>query len=275
MGFGGKGANQAVMAARLGADVTMVGCVGTDMFGDMILANFAGEGIDASAVARVASDSSGVAPIWVDAAGTNRIIVVPGANARMNPDDAARAVAGRDRLDVVIGQFEIPPEVTLAAFRQARERGAITVLNPAPVAEIGAELLAVTDYLIPNEVEFASLTADVALSPDYSDGTLLAAAERWSLRLVVTLGADGAAITGPAGTVTRVAAPRTDAVDTTGAGDAFVGAFSYGLGAGYDPERAARLGCSCASASVAAPGTQTSYPTAAAAALLREALQTR
>lgn len=272
MGFGGKGANQAVMAARLGAEVSMVNCLGTDMFGDMILENFAREGIDTSAVTRVSTDSSGVAPIWVDAAGTNRIIVVPGANARMSADDAARAVAGRDRLDVVIGQFEIPPEVTLAAFRQARARRAITVLNPAPVAEISDELLAVTDYLIPNEVEFAVLASDVSPKPDYGDETLLAVAERWGMRLVVTLGADGAVVASPDGDIVRVSAPRVEAVDTTGAGDAFVGAFSYGLAAGYQPPKAARLGCACASASVAAPGTQSSYPSAQDAARLRDAL---
>lgn len=272
LGFGGKGANQAVMAARLGADVAMVTCLGVDIFGDMTLENFAREGIDTSGITRVSTDSSGVAPIWVDAAGTNRIIVVPGANARMIADDAARAVADRDRLDVVIGQFEIPPEVTLAAFRRARSRGAITVLNPAPVAAISADLLAATDYLIPNEVEFAVLARDAGAEPDYRDGTLLAAAERWGVGLVVTLGAGGAAIVDLDGTVTRVRAPHVDAVDTTGAGDAFVGAFGYGLGAGHSPERAARLGCACASASVTAPGTQSSYPSATAAGQLREGL---
>ncbi len=272
MGFGGKGANQAVMAARLGAEVAMVNCLGTDMFGDMILQNFAREGIDTSAVTRVTTDSSGVAPIWVDAAGTNRIIVVPGANARITEDDAARAVAGREHLDVVIGQFEIPPEVTLSAFRQARARQAITVLNPAPVAEIGDELLEVTDYLIPNEVEFAFLARDVGPAPDYSDETLLAVAERWGVRLVVTLGADGAVVASPDGDLVRAAAPRVEAVDTTGAGDAFVGAFSYGLAAGFGPATAAKLGCVCASASVTAPGTQASYPSAAVAAQLRDAL---
>jgi ribokinase len=272
MGFGGKGANQAVMAARLGADVAMVNCLGTDMFGDRILQNFAREGIDTSAVTRVTTDSSGVAPIWVDREGTNRIIVVPGANARMTEDDAARAVADREHLDVVIGQFEIPPEVTLSAFRRARDRQAITVLNPAPVAEISDELLAVTDYLIPNEVEFAFLAGDLGPEPDYSDQTLLAMAARWGARLVVTLGADGAAVAVPGGSVTRVRAPRVEAVDTTGAGDAFVGAFSYGLAAGYGPERAARLGCACASASVTAPGTQSSYPSRKTAAQLRDGI---
>lgn len=272
MGFGGKGANQAVMAARLGADVAMVNCLGTDTFGDRILENFAREGIDTSAVTRVATDSSGVAPIWVDAAGTNRIIVVPGANSRMTEDDAARAVSAPEHLDVVVGQFEIPPEVTLSAFRQARARDVATVLNPAPVAEIGDDLLAMTDYLIPNEIEFAFLASDISPEPDYSDKTLLAVAARWGVRLVVTLGADGAVVASPDGDIVRVSAPRVEAVDTTGAGDAFVGAFSYGLAAGFDAARAARLGCACASASVTAPGTQSSYPSSTEAARLRDAL---
>src|SRR6185437_10937359 len=133
MGFGGKGANQAVMAARLGARVAMVGALGDDVYAGMTLDNLDRQGVDATHVARVAG-SSGVAPIWVEPDGTNRIIVVGGANDAVDPEAAAAAIGSMDRVDVVIGQLEIPQRVTLSAFRVSRERGAVTILNPAPAA---------------------------------------------------------------------------------------------------------------------------------------------
>lgn len=261
LGFGGKGANQAVMARRLGAAVAMVGCLGDDVFGDMTLANLEREGIDTSGVARAANMSSGVAPIWVDDTGANRIIIVPGANEHLTEQRAAGAVAEAAGVDVVVGQFEIPTAVTIAGFRAAQARGALTVLNPAPFAPVPAELLAVTDFLVPNEVEFAGLTARDAPEVAIGDDELRAAARQWGVRLVVTLGVAGAAIAEPDGDVTRVPAPAVDAVDTTGAGDAFVGAFSFGMAAGWSVPDAARLGCACASDSVTRSGTQSSYPT--------------
>src|SRR5262245_41285169 len=151
LGFGGKGANQAVMASRLGARVSMVNCLGLDVFGDMTLANFEREGIDVTHVTRTAEAASGVAPIWVEPDGANRIVVVPGANEHLRPEDAARAVAETDAVDVVLGQLEIAQDVTTAAFAAGRERGALTVLNPAPAATLAPELLTATDWLVPNE----------------------------------------------------------------------------------------------------------------------------
>ena len=258
-GFGGKGANQAVMARRLGADVVMVTSVGDDIFGEMTIENLAREGIDVTPVTRVAGVSSGVAPIWVEPDGTNRIIVVPGANDHVTAEQAERAVEQAPDVHVVLGQFEVPQAVTAAGFAAARRRGAMTVLNPAPAAAVSPHLIAVTDWLIPNEVEFAHLAA--ASSDDHSaiDDAITAVARALGVRLVVTLGADGAAVCGD-GEVIRVAAPRVHAVDTTGAGDAFVGAFTYGLARGLAPEAAAELGCQCASISVTRRGTQTSFP---------------
>jgi ribokinase len=131
MGFGGKGANQAVMARLLGAEVAMVNCVGDDAYGELTRANLAGFGIDVSYV-YTRPGASGVAPIWVEPDGTNRIIVIPGANHLLTAEQAAAAVTGFPSLDVVIGQFEIPQAVTAAAFAAARRRGATTILNPAP-----------------------------------------------------------------------------------------------------------------------------------------------
>jgi len=257
MGFGGKGANQAVMASLLGAEVAMVNNLGDDSYGDMTLENFARFGIDTSHVARVAG-SSGVAPIWVEADGTNRILIVPGANNTMTPEQATEAIRDLPRPDVVLGQFEIPQPVTTAGFAAARERGATTILNPAPAAMISPDLLAVTDWLVPNEVEFATL-----FGVDPSDAVIVAVAEEKSTRLVVTLGADGVALLTGEGRVARIPAPVVTAVDTTGAGDAFVAGFAYGIALRWDPATAALLGVAVAADSVTREGTQSSFSDAA------------
>ncbi len=254
MGFGGKGANQAVMARLLGADVAMVNCLGDDAYGDMTLENFATYGIDTTHVYRVPG-ASGVAPIWVEPDGTNRIIIVPGANRALTTAQAADAVRSVGDVAVVIGQLEIPQSVTTAGFSVARESGAITIMNPAPAAPLDAELLSVSTWLIPNEVEFAMLAG---VPP--TDDALAAFAVESDTRLLVTLGEAGVALVTEAGQVIRIAATVRDAVDTTGAGDAFVGAFSYGLAAGMDELDAIALGNACAGDSVTRPGTQTSFP---------------
>jgi len=258
MGFGGKGANQAVMAARLGARVAMVGALGDDVYADMTFDNLARQGVDATHVARVPG-SSGVAPIWVEPDGTNRIIVVGGANDAVDPAVAADAVRSMRRLDAVIGQLEIPQAVTTAAFQAARARGVVTILNPAPAASLDPALLAASDWLIPNETEFGILSGSGSVDPD--DAAFAAFSARVGCRLVVTLGSRGAAVVGADGTVTRVPAERVRAIDTTGAGDAFVGAFGYGLAAGFVEATAVRLGIACASDSVTRPGTQSSFAT--------------
>jgi ribokinase len=255
-GFGGKGANQAVMARLLGAEVAFVGALGDDLYATMTLENFARVGVDASGVMRVAG-SSGVAPIWVEEDGTNRIIVVSGANDLATPEHAAAAVAAAERVDIVVGQLEVPQAVTAAGFAAARARGAVTVLNPAPAAPISPELLAVSDWLIPNEVEFGIL---IGSGSDLSDAAMAGFAQRTGSRLVVTLGSGGAALVSPDGRIVRVPAVPVVAMDTTGAGDAFVGAFAVGLGLGLSELDAVRLGIRCASDSVTRPGTQASFP---------------
>lgn len=264
LGFGGKGANQAVMCRRLGATVLMVNCLGDDVFADMTLDNFAAQGIDVTFVRRVAGVSSGVAPIWVEPDGTNRIIVVAGANGRVSADHAREAVLAAPNVDVVLGQLEVPQEATAAGFAAARERGAGTVLNPAPAAELDADLLAVTDWVVPNGTEFAHFArvAGVGYDGDPPDQALSAVAAELGVRLVVTLGAHGAALVSPGGEVLRFPPPEVEVVDTTGAGDAFVGALAYALAIGISEADAVRLGCACASASVTRRGTQTSLPSA-------------
>jgi ribokinase len=271
MGFGGKGANQAVMAARLGALVSMVGALGDDVYAGMTLENLQGQGVDATHIARV-EGSSGVAPIWVEPDGTNRIIVVPGANGEVDPETAAAAIRSIDGIDVVIGQLEIPQPVTGAAFRAARERGAMTILNPAPAAPLDRGLIAGADWLIPNETEFAILAGIDRLDAE-DDQAILAYAGRISQRLLVTLGSRGAALVTPAGEIRRVAATPVTAVDTAGAGDAFVGAFAVGLAAGLNEFAAVRLGIACASDSVTRHGTQSSFASREKAADILEELR--
>ncbi len=256
MGFGGKGANQAVMLQLLAADVQMVACVGNDLYGQMTLDNFASYGIDTSHVL-VAEDSTGVAPIWVEPNGTNRIIVVPGANNSLSRAHAAGAVAAGPAPTVVVGQLETAQPVTTAAFEAGRARGAVTILNPAPAAAIEPSLLFATDWLIPNEIEFAELTGGQDPAEDAAIHTL---AVETASRILITLGAEGAALLTEDRRVVRIPAEPVKAADTTGAGDAFVGGFAYGLAAGWDPIRAATLGIRVASDSVQRPGTQASFP---------------
>ncbi|MDH5422094.1 MAG: ribokinase [Acidimicrobiia bacterium] len=267
MGFGGKGANQAVMARLLGSHVHMIGCLGDDLYGQMYLDNFAEYGVDVTHV-YVTPGSTGVAPIWVEPDGTNRIIIVPGANDLLTPDQAAAGVEAHPGAAIIIGQFEIPQSVTARAFQAARSVGTLTLLNPAPAAPIADELLAATDWLIPNEIEFASIGG----GDPFDDAALTRFAAETRCRLVVTLGEAGVALVGQDGTVRRVSADRVEAVDTTGAGDAFVGSFGHGLAIGLDELAAAQLAMACASDSVTRPGTQTSFPDAVRCRELRREL---
>jgi ribokinase len=236
----------------------MVGAVGDDVFGQSAIKNFVDQGVNTEYLATVPG-SSGVAPIWVDGGGDNRIIVVPGANAKVTVAQVESAINSIKDLKVVIGQFEIPVEVTTAAFAAARKLGITTILNPAPYRDIPAELLAVTDWLIPNSHEFQDLhpqhldPSSVEVISDF------AAAQK--INLVVTLGEDGVVIAD--GAITKVAAQKVKPLDTTGAGDCFVGSFAFGLAMQMSPVKAAALGCQTAGLSVTRPGAQSSYPTAA------------
>lgn len=261
LGFGGKGANQAVMAARAGARVHLSACLGDDVFGEMSWAHYQREGLELAGLRRVPGVTSGVAPIWVDPSGQNRIVVVPGANDSLDAAQAVDAVRSPARLDAVLSQMEVPQPSTMAAFSAARERGATTVLNPAPAHTPIPGLLELCDWVIVNETEFAALLAvDRGGDAAIDDEAMLAAAGRLGCSLVVTLGADGAAVV-QGSRVRRVPAERVNVVDTTGAGDAFVGVFTALLAAGTDALDATRAAIACATASVTARGTQTSYPT--------------
>ena len=255
-GFGGKGANQAVIAAHCGAEVHFVGKLGRDLFGDSIAENFKKLGIDSEYVER--SDTpNGVAHIWVDANGENRIIIIPGANHEIESKKAIEAIESIAGLAVVVAQCEIKQEVTLAAFSAAKKRGCVTILNPAPYQPLSEELLAVTDWIIPNETEFKEL-----LGQDPTSDEVLKKF-RPGKNSIVTLGSEGAVLITSEGNLTRVSAPKVNPVDTTGAGDAFVGVFAFGLASGKNPEDAMKLGIKVASMSVTRKGAQSSYPSQA------------
>ena len=254
-GFGGKGANQAVMAARTGAKVTMITGIGNDGFGDESLQNFKDCQMDNSSVLRL-DTHTGVAHIWVDGQGQNRISIVPGANFKLAPQDAIDEVRKLKNVSVLIAQCEIPQEVTLAAFRTAQELGITTLLNPAPYQPLTDDLLDLTDWLIPNEIEFAELDA-AHRAPDTDE---IIASLREKGRTIVTLGSEGAALVTADGKVKRFAAKKVSATDTTGAGDCFIGAFAAAIASGATEESAVQFGIDCATKSVARKGAQSSYP---------------
>jgi ribokinase len=243
------------MAARTGARVTMITGIGKDGFGDESLQNFKDSEMDTSSVLRYETHT-GVAHIWVDGQGQNRISIVPGANFQITPQDAIEQVNKLKDVSVLIAQCEIPQEVTLAAFRSAQELGITTILNPAPYQPLTDDLLDLTDWLIPNEIEFAEL--DKSHREPNSDEVI--ASLRSKGRTIVTLGSEGAALVTREGHVKRFAANKVSAIDTTGAGDCFIGAFAAALASGASEESAVQFGIDCATKSVMRKGAQSSYP---------------
>ena len=253
MGFGGKGANQAIMASLLGAETYMITCLGEDVYADMTIENYKKNNINIDYL-QIVPGSSGVAPIWVDESGQNRIIVISGSNDHIDAEKAIQALSEIEDLKIIVGQFEIPLEVTERVFSFAKENNITTILNPAPAKIPSENLLSLTDWFIPNEVEFATISKMDA----FIDENLINYGNSLSGNLIVTLGDKGAA-TIDKGSVIKIPAPSVKAVDTTGAGDAFVGAFAYGLASDLTPQDAIKLAIDRASNSVTKPGTQISY----------------
>jgi len=255
MGYGGKGANQAVMAAKLGAEVTMVCKLGRDVFGEGTLENFRECGVETTHVTFTEDAFSGVAPIAVDPEGRNSIIIVTGANDLLSEDDLERARPEIAAAGVVVCQLEIPVETTLAALRIAREEGVRTIFNPAPAREeLPDELYRLSDVLCPNEPETELLTGMPA--GEEAARELLA---RGVGAVVLTLGERGCLVV-EGDSATHVPVEQVRAVDTTGAGDAFVGALAVFLAAGRGLVDAAERANAIAALSVQRRGTQTSFP---------------
>lgn len=254
---GGKATNQAVAAARLGAPTALVTIVGTDERGDRALEFFAAENIDVTRCFRV----DGATDVGVVLLPPSRIPAIVTVLDRNRQLDAARVREAAEIIQsgsIVLCALEAPQEAAVAAFELGRQSGARTILNPAPADEISSELLALTDVLVPNEHE-ASVLARREGSP--ADLAGLLARELPVPVIVVTAGPAGAFVAGEDGTVERVPAPIVEAVDTTGAGDAFIGAFASRLQQGWSTVDATAFGVRAASISVTRPGTMPSFPT--------------
>lgn len=258
LGFGGKGANQAVAARLCGAEVTMVARVGRDLFGPATIRNFQGFGIDTAHVLALEGVSSGVAPIFVDPAGENRIIVVKGANDALTPADVDEATGALERADCIVLQFEVPLPTVVHTIRFAAERGIRCILNPAPAQPVDLRQLAHLDYLVPNETEAEALMGVPIRSAADARRCASALVDAGIRRVILTMGAGGALVAGPDGT-DHVPAFEVEVLDTTGAGDAFIGSFAAFLGEGLPEREAVARASLYAALSTTRVGTQKSF----------------
>ncbi len=260
LGWGGKGANQAVAARLCGAQVSMVARVGDDLFGPATIKNFESQGIDATHVHVVNGVSSGVAPIFVESNGQNRILVVKGANDRLMPADVDEAHAVLEAADCIVLQFEIPLPTVYHTVRFARQHGIRCIVNPAPGQPVEIAALVGVDYFVPNETEAETITGLPVRSIDDAEACARHLVGQGLRRVIITLGENGALVAHEGG-VEVVPPYRVATKDTTGAGDAFVGSFAVFLGEGL-PERDAIARANLyAALSTTSIGTQKSFVT--------------
>ncbi len=258
LGFGGKGANQAVAARLCGGEVLMVARVGNDLFGPATIENFKKVGIDATHVKQVEGLSSGVAPIFVDPDGQNRIFVVKGANETLKPADVDAAAGALRSADCIVLQFEIPLDTVYHAITFARQHNIRCILNPAPGQPVDMRALAGLDYLVPNETEAETITgmpvSNIGDAEKCAD-KLLAHGIR---RVIITLGENGCLLVGHNKREHLPAFP-VRSIDSTGAGDAFIGSFAVFLTEGLTEPEALRRANLYAGLSTTGVGTQKSF----------------
>ncbi len=260
MGFGGKGANQAVMAAKLGGEVVMVSKLGKDIFGENTLKNFQSWGVDTRHVHFTDQAFSGVAPIAVDPDGHNSIIIVTGANDLLAEKEIEAARKDIAAARILVCQLEVPLDITLAALRIARQEGVRTIFNPAPAREnLPDEIFKLSDILCPNESETELLTGLPVGTLEESEAAARVLLKRGMEAVILTLGDRGSLLVSERETV-HVPVNQVEALDTTGAGDAFVGSLAYFLAGGKELPEAIKRANHLAAISVQSSGTQTSFP---------------
>ena len=258
LGFGGKGANQAIAARLCGAEVVMVARVGNDLFGEATIKNFASFGIDTTHVKIVPGVPTGVAPIFVDPSGQNRIIVVKGANDRLLPADVDAAAAQLRGVDTIILQFEIPLETIYHTVRFARANNIRCIVNPAPALPADLGELAAADYFIPNETEAELIGGQPVRTVEEAVACANALLRKGFRKVVLTLGARGSLLADKSGAV-HVAPYAVTAVDSTGAGDAFIGSLAVFLAEGVAEREAVSRANLYAGLSTTRVGTQKSF----------------
>jgi len=258
LGFGGKGANQAVAARLSGADVFMVARVGSDLFGPATIENFKKLGIDTTHVKQVEGLSSGVAPIFVEPNGQNRILVIKGANDALKPDDIDAALETLKAADCIVLQFEIPMETVCYTIVLARKHGIRCILNPAPAQPVDMRALADLDYFVPNESEAETITGMAVRSVDDARKCAESLLSEGIRRVIITLGAKGSLLAG-GGLSEHVPPFAVKSVDSTGAGDAFIGSFAVFLAEGVPELEAVRRANLYAGLSTTGIGTQKSF----------------
>jgi ribokinase len=258
LGFGGKGANQAVAARLCGASVAMIAKVGSDLFGPATIKNFEAQGIDARHVRIAEGVSSGVAPIFVEPNGQNRIIVVKGANDTLSPEDVDASAPVLRKADTIVMQFEIPLRTVYHAVQFAEAEGIRCIVNPAPAQAVDFKQLSGADYFIPNETEAEIITGMPVHSLEDATKCANFVLRQGIKRVVLTLGERGCLLAGPEGTE-LIPAFKVNAVDTTGAGDAFIGSFAVFLGEGMSEKEALTRANLYAALSTTKIGTQKSF----------------
>ena len=270
---GGKGANQAVAAARMGAQTAMVGRVGDDMFGPQLLDGLSAAGVDVSRIAVAPGETSGIASICIDRTGQNRIIQVLGANSTCGAEQADAVIAALAHADTLMLQLEVPTEVSLPAARAARAAGKTVMLDPGPVRPFPEELLQLADVITPNETEAEAIVGFPVNDRDAAERAAEELLRRGAKTAVIKLGAQGAVFaTGWQGDkspfTARFMGHQTafpvEAVDTVAAGDAFNGALAVCLAEGRTLEGAVRVACAAGALAVTTTGAQDSMPTRAA-----------
>lgn len=262
MGFGGKGANQAVMAAKLGGDVNMVTKLGKDVFGENTLKNFQSWGVNTQHVHFTDQAFSGVAPIAVDPEGHNSIIIVTGANDLLTEEEIEAARPEIAASQIMVCQLEIPVEINLAALRIARQESVKTIFNPAPArASLPEEFYQLSDIFCPNESETELLTGMPVGTLEEAEAAARVLIDRGAGTVILTLGERGSLLVTDS-TTEHVPVDPVKALDTTGAGDAFVGSLAYFLASGQSLTEAIQRANRIAAVSVQSSGTQTSFPEA-------------